>query len=163
METVKLWDVDGGDVARVVALHVWQVLGLAEVADVLGAGVDVVQLHLGHLLAGQAVAGGAGLEPVLLGLLKEPAGVGLGVRGHLLVEAEHGGVVGGGHVQGWLGQPILRVVFARVQAQRRRADERFLAVVAAVHLLLAGVVPLGSRLGLAMADVVVVALVAAGH
>ena len=61
LDVVKLGDVDGGDPGEPAAApqRARQLRhGLAaELGDVLGAGVHVGELHLGHLLRGQTVAG----------------------------------------------------------------------------------------------------------
>lgn len=135
VEVVKLRDVDGRDVA--VAREVGQLFRLAKVTDVLGTRVHIVEFHLRNLLGREAVAGRTPLELLLLLLLllEEARSVGPLV-GQALAETHHGGVVRGRHVEGGLGQPLLRMELARVQAQLGWTHKRLFAVVAAVQLLL---------------------------
>jgi len=134
VEVVKLRDMDGWDVA--VAREVGQLFRLAKVTDVLRTGVHIVEFHLGNLLGREAVAGRTPLELLLLLLLLEEARSVGPLVGQALAETHHGGVVRGRHVEWGLGQPLLRMELARVQAQLGWTHKRLFAVVAAVQLLL---------------------------
>ena len=115
LDVVKLGDVDGGDPGEAAAApqRARQLRhGLAaELGDVLGAGVHVGELHLGHLLRGETVAGhGAfvalrhGPAPVLVEL--EPR-----------VPAPCPALAPGPGLHVLLVHPLLRVELRRVEPQ----------------------------------------------
>ena len=123
LKVVELWNVDSRN-SVTVTREAGQLLGVAEVGDVLRAGVDVRELHLWDLLGGHPVTGGGVVPRLTARLVIEPQpGV---PRPSLARQAPSI------QLRLDLVQPLLCVVLGCVQAELGRTDERFLAVLAAV-------------------------------